>query len=168
LNYKPFILPALVIAAALGATGVAMAPMQYAAAQAANPAPPPPPGQPPQPRREFVSHIDGRIAFLKAELKITPAQEPQWEKVAQALRQNSEERRKSFEQARATDRTQPPTALQHLEAMARMSAIRAQQTDRVLVAFRPLYDSLSDEQKKAADELMSPHRHGPGHFRGPF
>jgi hypothetical protein len=30
--------------------------------------------------------VDGRIAFLKAELKITPAQETQWQQVAGAMR----------------------------------------------------------------------------------
>src|SRR5437588_11874303 len=33
--------------------------------------------------------IDGRIAFLKAELKITPAQETQWQQVATAMHQNA-------------------------------------------------------------------------------
>ena len=45
-----------------------------------------------------ASHIEGRIAYLKAELKITPAQEAQWDKVAQAMRQNATERRQGFEQ----------------------------------------------------------------------
>src|ERR1700756_2463225 len=33
--------------------------------------------------------VDGRIAFFKAELKITPEQETQWQSVATALRQNA-------------------------------------------------------------------------------
>src|SRR2546423_14571281 len=33
--------------------------------------------------------VDGRIAFLKAELKITPAQETQWQQVATAMQQNA-------------------------------------------------------------------------------
>ena len=32
--------------------------------------------------------VDGRIAFLKAELKITPAQETQWQQVEAAMREN--------------------------------------------------------------------------------
>src|SRR5215472_1033186 len=35
--------------------------------------------------------VDGRIAFLKAELKITPQQEAQWQSMAAALRQNASE-----------------------------------------------------------------------------
>src|ERR1700755_43071 len=33
--------------------------------------------------------VDGRIAFLKAELKITPAQEAQWQQVKAAIRENA-------------------------------------------------------------------------------
>ena len=33
--------------------------------------------------------VDGRIAFLKAELKITPTQETQWQQVAAAMRENA-------------------------------------------------------------------------------
>ena len=160
MSNRKFIFPAIALAALVGGTGVAGLPIQQALAQAANPAPaaPPAPGQPQRPHREFRSHIDGRIAFLKAELKITPEQEAQWQKVAQTMRQNSQERRQSFEQMRA-NRDQPRTALQHLELQARMAATRAQQTDRFLAAFRPLYDSLSPDQKKAADDLMTPHHH---------
>jgi hypothetical protein len=38
---------------------------------------------------------------------------------------------------------------------------------KVLTAFKPLYASLSDDQKKKADELFGERggRGGPGHFR---
>ena len=35
--------------------------------------------------------VDGRIAFLKAELKITPAQETQWQQVEAAMRENAKD-----------------------------------------------------------------------------
>ena len=37
-----------------------------------------------------MRHIDGSIAFLKAELKITEAQEPQWQQLETALRSSGE------------------------------------------------------------------------------
>jgi hypothetical protein len=37
--------------------------------------------------------------------------------------------------------------------------MRAQQGERFLASFRPLYQSLSDDQKKAADELLAHPRH---------
>jgi hypothetical protein len=163
-SYRKFIFPAMLLAAAAGA-GTFTVPTQPAHAQAATNAPTRPPAPP---RRERASHIDGRIAFLKAELKITPAQEAQFNKLADAMRQNAAERRQAFEQMRPQgDRSQrqPPNAMQRLEQQAKVSAQRAQQTDRLLAAFRPLYDSLSPDQKKAADGLMAPHFHGRHHHR---
>src|SRR3546814_11257232 len=37
-----------------------------------------------------MRHIDGSIAFLEAELKITEAQQPQWQKLDAALRSSAE------------------------------------------------------------------------------
>jgi hypothetical protein len=49
-----------------------------------------------------------------------------------------------------------------LEFRAKFSALRAKAADRDLAAFRPLYDSLSDAQKKAADAVMEEHHRGHG------
>ncbi len=158
-----FIFPALLLATALGGVGAVTLPTREAAAQAATTAPPPSATPAQRPQRHMrpmrPSHIEGRIAFLKAELKITPAQEAQFDKVAQAMRQNATERRQSFEQMRA-NRNEPRSALQRLETQARFSAMRAQEVDRYLAAFRPLYDSMPPAQKQAADSLMAPHHHG--------
>jgi len=42
----------------------------------------------------MADHVEGRIAFLKAELKITEAQTPQWNALAEALRSNAAAMRK--------------------------------------------------------------------------
>jgi hypothetical protein len=169
---RKFILSALA-AAALVSGGVLTLPASQAQTQATSPnqtASPPSLGQAQRPAREHPSHIEGRIAYLKTELKITAAQDAQWDKVAQAMRQNATERRQGFERVRAehdsAGQRQPPNALQRLEGEARFAALRAQQADRFLAAFRPLYDGMSDAQKKAADELLAPHRMGRfGHHR---
>jgi hypothetical protein len=160
-NYRKLSLAGVALAALIGGGSVATLPARQAAAQAANPATPAPPAARPQrPRAERPPRTEGRIAFLKAELKITPPQEAQWTKVADAIRQNATERRQVFSQMRA-DPNQQQNALQRLEGQARFAALRAQQQDRFLAAFRPLYDSLSDAQKKDADGLL-----GPRHFMG--
>lgn len=102
--------------------------------------------------------LDGRIAALKAELKITDAQAPLFDKVADAMRQNAAERHQAFEQMRG-ERDKPHSAIERLEARSHFAQLRAQQTDRLLVAFKPLYASLSPDQKRAADDLMMRH-HG--------
>jgi LTXXQ motif family protein len=165
---RKFTLAAALLATALGGAGAITLPVQDAAAQqaATPPASSTTPAQPQRPMRPMrPSHIEGRLAFLKTELHITPAQEPQWNKVAQVMRQDSTERRQAFEQMR-NDRSAQPNALRWLETRTRMSQMRAQQSERFLAAFRPLYDSMSDAQKQAANDLLAPHGHRFGHHRG--
>jgi protein CpxP len=101
--------------------------------------------------------IDGRIAFLKAELKITPAQESQWQQVATAMRDNA----KALDQAISAARQQrgPADAVQRLELREQFAKVRADSDARLLAAFKPLYASLSPEQQQLANQLMGPHHH---------
>lgn len=123
-----------------------------AVALAQNATPPAAPAQQAQPHRHHADHIEGRIAFIYTELKITPAQQSQWDRVAAAMRANDQDMHKAFESMRANRGTTPPNALQRLE-------LRTQADQRFLEAFRPLYTSLSDDQKQAADEMFGHHGH---------
>jgi hypothetical protein len=108
----------------------------------------------------FGAHIEGHIAFLKAELNITPAQETLWSKVAEAMRADVAD----FDQLKPqtfAKMQRPPTALQHLEERAAYTALRAKGEQRFLEAFRPLYEQLSDAQKLIADELLGQRHEAP-------
>jgi protein CpxP len=107
--------------------------------------------------RHFGSHIEGHIAFLKAELHITPDQEALWSKVAEVMRADVADF-DQFRQRHPTETATKPTALQHLEERAAYTALRAKGEQRFLEAFRPLYAQLSDTQKRAADELLGNRR----------
>ena len=67
--------------------------------------------------------VDGRIAFLKAELKITPAQETQWQQVATAMRENA----KALDQTITTARQNRTDldAVQRLESREQFAKVRA-------------------------------------------
>ena len=162
-------LPALALVAALaGTAGLSTLPALDAAAQTQTA--PQAPDQAPEHQghhREFSAarHIDGRIAYLKAELKITPQQEPQFDRVAQAMRDNATARDQAIQQWRA-NRDQPKSAIERLELRQQVAAERAQQSQRFLDAFKPLYASLSDHQNKAADEMLTRHGGHHGHWRG--
>ncbi len=163
---KKFLIPAA-IALALGGGFTALQP-SGALAQAAT-APAPNAQQPAAPRtarphRAFSSHIEGRIAYLKAELKITPAQQAQFDKLAQAMRDNAAERQKNFEAMRGT-RGQTRSAVERLETGVKLGQERMHAQERYLAAFKPLYDSLSAAQKQTADSMLAPHRFG-HHRRG--
>ena len=160
-----FIFPAaLALALAAGPIGGALA--QDATTPPAVTAPAQPTGPQHQPRT-FHSHIEGRIAYLKAELKITPAQSAQFDKVAAAMRANDTERAKSF-QDRRTQNGQRLSAVDRLDARVKMSQARTKADERYLAVFKPLYDSLGTDQKQAADAMLAPHRFlgGRGPHRG--
>jgi hypothetical protein len=111
-------------------------------------------------KRPHASHIEGRLAFLKTELKITDAQTAQWNAFADVLRQNDKARRDRFEHMGGT-RGQETTALERLERRERASEAQSQELKQYVAAFRPLYQALNDEQKKTADDLFSrPRGHG--------
>jgi periplasmic protein CpxP/Spy len=101
--------------------------------------------------------VDGRIAFLKAELKITPAQETQWQQVEAAMRENA----KALDQTITTARQNRTDmdAVQRLELREQFAKVRADNDARLVAAFKPLYASLSPEQQQMANQLVGAHHH---------
>jgi len=100
---------------------------------------------------------DGRIAFLKAELKITPSQERQWQPVAVAMRENADALDRVITAARQNRGEM--NALQRIEQRQQFARVRADNDSRLLAAFKPLYATLAPEQQRLADQLVAPH-HG--------
>ncbi len=100
-----------------------------------------------------LKHVEGRLAFLKAELKITPAQEPQWSKFAEVVRSTARSAQAAMPPMKhgGAQASSAPDRLGHYEKTltSRLEAVRA-----LKGAVDPLYASLSDDQKKVADELL--------------
>ena len=108
-------------------------------------------------RRMPGQFVEGRIAFLKAQLKITPAQEAQWQQVEAAMRDNA----KTLDQTNTTARQNRGNmdAVQRLELREQFATVRADNDARLLTAFKPLYASLSPEQQQMANQLVGAHHH---------
>ena len=101
----------------------------------------------------MARHVEGRIAFLKAELKITETQLPLWNAVGAAMRANAKTMMEMSGGMIGTsaDAALPDKLAPREKALtARLDALR-----KYSAAVDPLYAALSDEQKKKADELMS-------------
>jgi LTXXQ motif family protein len=99
------------------------------------------------------SHIEGRLAYVKAELKVTDAQEPLWNAYAVAARDNAKTMvaRCTTMMGKRDSQVSLPDRLDQGEQLmaAQLEAVRA--TDKAL---KPLYAALSDGQKKTADQLF--------------
>ena len=120
----------------------------------------------------MIDHIEGRIAYLRAELKITDAQAGAWDALAAALRANA----KGLAAVRepmmgqmgmgqpgmATGESKAPmpmpvqTVAKRLDAQERWQTARLDGTRAIKNAFTKLNDVLSPDQKTAADELLPP------------
>lgn len=126
--------------------------------------------------------VEARLAYIKTALKITDAQNAQWEGFANVLRKQARERDQRMASFRAK-REQGAQGMQraerpHLSAIDRMEFMQKRMTERsarlseVITAAKPLYASLSPEQKQVADEMLTRqgrgghHRGGPRHHRG--
>jgi hypothetical protein len=102
----------------------------------------------------MTSHIEGRLAFLKAEIKITPEQESLWNDYATAVRANAQTMTtrcaSMMSQAGAKEASLPDRLdVREQFLSAQLDALRA--TSKAL---KPLYAALSDAQKQVADQLI--------------
>jgi hypothetical protein len=101
-----------------------------------------------------AGHVEGRIAFLKTELKITDVQLPLWNAVADAMREDAKSIEAAPRGAMAT-MSQPATLPERLAAVENALAARLDSLRKLKTAVDPLYAALSDERKKTADELTT-------------
>jgi hypothetical protein len=98
--------------------------------------------------------IEARLAYIKTALKITPAQEPQWNTLANVLRAQARVMDSEITARRAETPATSLTAIERLERRQKFLTAAAARTNDVLNAAKPLYASLNDDQKKIADELL--------------
>jgi protein CpxP len=98
--------------------------------------------------------VEQRITELHASLKITPDEEPLWNNVAQAMRENAA----TMDKLVASNRTTPPqnmTAVDDLKTYERVAQAHVDGLKNLTAAFTKLYDAMPDAQKKVADTVFT-------------
>lgn len=101
-----------------------------------------------------IDRVEGRIAFLRAELRITDAQNATWNAFADALRTNA----KSLGEVRSSMMADTKQNLvDRLSVQEKWLAARLEGTRAIKAALVNLVSTLSEDQKKTADELLAPH-----------
>jgi hypothetical protein len=106
-------------------------------------------------RAMMFDHVEGRIAFLKAELKITEAQTAPWEHFADALRANAGAMKTMHQQMMQGGI--PATLPDRLDFREKMLSAHLDALKAFRAAVEPLYASFSEDQRRTADELMLRH-----------
>ena len=105
-----------------------------------------------------IDRVEGRIAFLRVELKITDAQADSWNGFADALRSNATK----LAEVRASITPKPgeapvSTLAVRLERQEQWLAARLEGTRAMRSAYIKLNELLSDDQQNTANELVAPH-----------
>jgi hypothetical protein len=105
--------------------------------------------------------IEGRIAFLKAELKITDVQMPQWNAFADTLRANVQRMREMrttmMQGGMMSQGGAAISAPDRLDRMEKMMTAMTETLRTTKASLTALYAVLTDDQKKTGDQLI----HGP-------
>jgi hypothetical protein len=107
-----------------------------------------------QGRGPAVERVEGHIAYLKAELKITAAQGKAWDDYAAALRANAKQLNEVV-----AERAKAPAAASPVERIAleeKTLAARLEIARRTKPALAALYAAFSDDQKKTFSQLAAP------------
>jgi LTXXQ motif family protein len=104
-----------------------------------------------------IQNVEGHIAFLKAELKITDAQQKQWDQFADALTTNATALSAAYSAMMSRrmgggDKKMPPVA--PLEQQEKLQTLQLEAIKRSRTALDGLNAVLSDEQKQRLDQLI--------------
>jgi protein CpxP len=102
------------------------------------------------PAQQGEPGIEKQIADLRKRLNITPQQQPQFDAFAEAMRQNA----KAMETMMQEQQSPSRNAVEDLKAAAKFAEGEADGLKRLLPPLQALYDSLSDQQKKTADQVL--------------
>jgi hypothetical protein len=99
-----------------------------------------------------VIAAEARIKDMHAKLKITAAQEEQWGKIAQEMRDNAKSM-DALTQARMAN-AKTMSAVDDLKSYGEIAEAHAKGIKKFTPLFETLYASMSDAQKKLADDLF--------------
>lgn len=102
--------------------------------------------------------VESHITNMHSKLKITAAEEEQWAKVADVMRDNAKEM-DQLNNARMAN-AKSMNAVDDLKSYGEMTDVHAGEIKKFTAAFSALYADMSDAQKVQADELF---RHGQEH-----
>lgn len=100
--------------------------------------------------------VEPRLAFLRTALKITDGQAKQWNALADVMRKQAKDKDATITAMRAY-KDANLTVIDRMEQRQKLMSNAAANLSDLIAAAQPLYASLSDEQKRLADQFLAPH-----------
>jgi protein CpxP len=102
--------------------------------------------------RSMAGQIEQRITDLHAKLQITPAQQQPWDQFAQVMRDNARSMDDTFQHR--VQALPGLTAPENMQSYATVATTHAQDVQKLVPAFQALYATMSDSQKRLADQAF--------------
>lgn len=103
------------------------------------------------------AEVEKHIKDLRGKLKITPAEESQWNLVAETMRENAKDLDRAIDKRDAS--VASATAIDNLNSYADIAQVHANNVKKLASAFSGLYSAMSEDQRKEADEVFSHRGH---------
>lgn len=103
----------------------------------------------------MTAQLNERLAKLRTDLKLKPEQVAAFEKIEALIKRNAEQRRERMSQMRDQhENLRHADIMERLDMMATRQMERATRSKEMADAVRPLWTTLSDEQKTVARRAM--------------
>jgi periplasmic protein CpxP/Spy len=103
-------------------------------------------------RRSSPDQVEQRITQLHSDLKITSAQQPQWDQFAAVMRSNATDTNQAY-----IDRSNKIATMSAADIMSSYVALSMQHShdlQKLATAFQALYSSMTPDQQKTADQVF--------------
>ena len=101
--------------------------------------------------KQIASSVERHIAELHRRLRITAAQEAQWDAFAQTMRDNALHADRLYKARADADNM---SAVEDLRSYAGIAQAHADDVQRLVPAFEALYGTLTSDQQRAADQAF--------------
>ena len=96
--------------------------------------------------------VEQRIKELYSQLRITPAERPQWDQFAQVMRDNARDMDQAWLQR--VNHVESMNAVQNMQSYEQLAEQHAQHVQKLVLAFQNLYTVMSEQQKQLADQVF--------------
>ena len=103
----------------------------------------------------MLDRVEGRLAFIKTELKITEAQANAWSQLADTIRTAAKHHNERMKAAFSREE-RAKTLPERLEVQEQLVSARLDEIKQIKGSLTNLYAVLSDAQKKEADDIILP------------
>jgi protein CpxP len=151
------------IVALLALPAAALAQPAQSPAPTAPAAPSSPMAAQPAPGKNAEERVETHIKEMRAQLRITAAEQPQWDQFAQVMRENARDMDQAFMQ-RAQ---QYPTmnAVQNMQSYEQVAEAHATHLQKLVSAFDSLYNAMPAAQKQLTDQAFRANAEQPAQKR---